>query len=319
MDDNKEQIQLLHKLETPQLRKENASIISYHYQTEKTNPTVFHFVSIDFKSPPIRLKQSLISHELINEKDIYLIDRYFTEEEGESLRNFSKQAHFKTKIFADQNSRSKGETPDRAMDPEEKWNFFLNPGPAIQELFKLLNWLADRLHADISTLPWEMYEADLCVPAVASNRVESKTLESMEMGKHQDYDTEQGIAFGIPILYSETPKFHFNIFFNGSEGKPWLVSAMLYSTSEAFASEYGLGTVFFDKNDKQSFCADAKHMRLVIFEGDIVHAIEQSKLPAHENIWRVSYVFKLLINPKDKNRSMKQAFSELMNIASQQK
>jgi hypothetical protein len=53
-------------------------------------------------------------------------------------------------------------------------------------------------------------------------------------------------------------------------------------------------------------------MRLVIFEGDIVHAIEQSKLPPQENLWRVSYVFKLLINPKDKQRSMRQAFSELM-------
>jgi hypothetical protein len=135
----------------------------------------------------------------------------------------------------------------------------------------------------------------------------------MKLGMHEDYNTEEGIAFGIPILYSAEPIYHPNHFVNGDQGRPWLVSLMLYATSEHFRPEYGLGTVFCESHGNIDFKADARHMRFVLFEGDIIHSIEESKHPQDTKPWRISYVFKLIINPKEEKKSMKKAFSDLIH------
>lgn len=298
--------------EFPKIRKDTAVITNERYKTPKTSPLVFHFEPHPFVSSDLRVQDCTIKHHTISGKDLYIIDNFFLASEAEELRKFSSQGQFSREIFADHESKEKGETADRAMDNKEKWTFFANPPQAVKEIYKFLSWLADRLNADITTLPWEMYDKDICSPAVATNRVVSKSQESMELGKHQDYNTEKGISFGIPQLYSKEPALHSNSFINGSTGKPWLISLMLYSTSPGFSADCGLGTLFWENNGNLAVCADSQDMRFVIFEGDIIHTIEKSKFPPDENRWRVSYVFKLVVNPRKENQSMKKDFLNLV-------
>ena len=313
MDQSKEELKKsLTSSESPKIKKDMAVLTTDRYKTPKTSPIIFHFEPHPFVSPELRLEDSKINHDTISEKDIYIIDNFFLDREAEELRNFSTKSHFSRDIFADNESKEKGETPDRAMDNKEKWVFFANPPQAVKEIYKLLSWLSHQMDADITTLPWEMYDKDICAPAVATNRVEYKSQESMELGKHQDYSTEKGISFGIPILYSKEPTLHPNNFINGSEGKPWLVSLMLYSASEEFSPDCGLGTIFCNDSGDVALCADSRDMRFVLFEGDIIHTIEKSKLQHNINAWRVSYVFKLVVNPKNESKSMKKVFLELI-------
>ena len=198
------------------------------------------------------------------------------------------------------------------MDNKEKWKFFSNPPQSVKEVYKLLSLLSEKMNAEITTLPWELCEKDICAPAFATNRIEHLSHESMELGEHEDYDTETGISFGIPNLYSKEPGLHPSTFVNGSPGKPWLVSLMLYATSDDFDPKYGLGTVFCNSKGKVMARADTLHMRFVLFEGNIVHGIEESKIPPGIKPWRVSYVLKLVINPRSENQSMKKSFYEIM-------
>lgn len=69
---------------------------------------------------------------------------------------------------------------------------------------------------------------------------------------------------------------------------------------------------YFCKNNGEiASRADSVHTRFVLFEGDIIHSIEESKIPetASTHVWRISYVFKLLINPRQENQSMKKFFT----------
>ncbi|OJU79984.1 MAG: hypothetical protein BGO10_01440 [Chlamydia sp. 32-24] len=298
--------------ETPKTRKDTAIVTSDRYKTPKTSPLIFHFEPASFASPDLRLQECVIEHTSIEGKDVYLFDDFFLDEEAQELRDFSTKSEFSRTIFAEHYSRTQGEEPARAMDNKEKWRFFANPPQSVKEIYKLLNFIAYRLDADVTTLPWELYDQDICAPAVATNRIENLSHESMELGKHEDYSPESGIPFGIPILYSKDSALHSNQFINGDPGKPWLVSLMLYSTSEDFLPEYGMGTIFCKKNGEIALRGACKHMRFVLFEGDIIHSIEESKIPSGIKPWRVSYVFKLVINPKNENQSMKKVFYELM-------
>ncbi len=88
---------------------------------------------------------------------------------------------------------------------------------------------------------------------------------------------------------------------------------MLYVTAKTFFPEYRLGTVFYDRNDNIVERVECKNMRLVFFEGDIFHSIEESQIPPELKTWRISYVFKLIVNPKDPNRSVKKIFFDLFS------
>lgn len=115
------------------------------------------------------------------------------------------------------------------------------------------------------------------------------------LSKRDDYSTERGIPFAIPKLYGRDDEFHGATFQNGSCGKPWLITVMVYASSESFKPEYGMGTLFFSKEGQQAAQAEIQHMRMVLFEGDIIHGIQESALPDGVETWRVSYVFKLVL------------------------
>ena len=74
-----------------------------------------------------------------------------------------------------------------------------------------------------------------------------------------------------------------------------------------------MGTIFCKKNGEIASKADCRHMRFVLFEGDILHSIEESKIPPEVSTWRVSYVFKLIINPRaESKKSLRTVFYELL-------
>lgn len=298
--------------EIPITKKDTALVTNDRYKTAKTSPLIFHFEPAPFVSPDLRLQDCSIEHHSIEGRDVYLFDHFFLEDEAQQLREFSTKSEFSRTIFAEHQSRTQGEEPARAMDNKEKWRFFANPPQSVKEIYKLLNFIAYRLSADITTLPWELYDQDICAPAVATNRIENLSHESMELGKHEDYSPENGIPFGIPVLYSKESALHAHQFVNGAPGKPWMVSLMLYSTSEEFLPEYGMGTIFCKKDGTIALRGACKHMRFVLFEGDIIHSIEESTIPSQIKPWRVSYVFKIVINPNIENQSMKKQFYELM-------
>lgn len=293
------------------IRKDNAVVTSAAYRTSQTIPLVFHFEPAAFESTAKRLKDCTVEKATIEDRDIYLFDNFFSQEESNEMRAFSQAGEFGKSIYADQESREKGEEPAKAMANKEKWKLFQNPPQAIQEIYKFYSYLASKLDADVATLPWEMYDAHICAAAVATNRVEKMSAESMELGKHEDYNTEKGLAFGLPVLYAKDI-VHEGGFINGDPGKPWLVSLMLYTTDEGFLPEYGMGTVFCNHTGQNEFKADCRHMRFVLFEGDIIHGIETSNIPESKHVSRVSYVYKLTMNPKRADISLKREFAELI-------
>jgi len=162
-------------------------------------------------------------------------------------------------------------------------------------------------------LPWELCDpSSQGSPAVIANKLEEASKESRELGKHRDCDPETKIPFGIPILYSDSPQYHPPKFINGEKDRPWLVSVMLYVTAGNFLPDaYGLGTVFYDKTSivLRTQCVN---MRMVLFQGDIFHSIEESTVPQDITTWRISYVFKLIINPKKRGEDMRAKLAYLM-------
>lgn len=302
----------LQKKEVPVFKKDNAAVTSDRYKSPKTIPLIFHFLARPFLSASLRLEDCDIQHESIEGKDVYIFDNFFIENESEELRNFTKKGAFKRTIFAEHKSREKGEEPARAMDNKEKWQFFSHPPQAMKEIFKLLSFFSEKLDVDITTLPWEMYDENICAPAFATNLITNLSKESEDLGKHDDYNTEEGISFGIPILYSKDKEFHPSRFVNGETSKPWLVTIMLYATSEDFLPEFGLGSVFCKTDGKIALRLPCKNMRFVLFEGDIVHGIAKSDIPKEINPWRVSYVLKLVFNPRKQGESPKKKFFTLI-------
>ncbi len=311
-------LEKLAKEEIPSIKKETAVITSQRYQTAKSIPLVFHFEERPFASAELRIKQSMIQHIAIDSNDIYTFDGYFLPSEGEDLRKTTEQSAFSRSIVAGYASQKKGEEPARAMDNKEKWKLFSTPPKALSEVFKFLSFISFRLNAKVTTLPWELYDQEVLVPTFATNLVEKLSKESETFGKHEDYNTEkEGLCFEVPILYpSQNKHIHPQTFINGEKGRPWLITIMLFATSVNFLPEYGLGSIFCKQDGTIAFTSTCHHMRFCLFEGNIIHGIEQSHLPSImpsvRPPWRVSYVLKIILNPKDSTRSLKKDFYQLI-------
>ena len=298
-------------MERPKIKKTKSILLNDRYKTANTSMLTFHFEPCAFPASESKLKNCKIHHESIGGKDLYLIDRFFSESELEDLYTYTKQATFSRFSYASHASREQGEEPARSMNNKEKWEFFAKPPFAMNEIFKLLNTLSETLHADITTHPWDLCDEKICGSALATNRVEKVSYESMEKGKHDDYNPQEGIPFGIPLLYGAPGEIHPSCFINGERGRPWLVTLMLYATEKEYLPEYGMGTIFCKAGGELAARASCIHGRFVLFEGDIVHSIEESKIPNGVAMWRVSYVLKLLVNPKVENQSVKEGFFDL--------
>lgn len=303
--------------EEPKVRIEKDSIrlMSDRYKSPSTSLLLFHYEPQPSTSIEERLRKASIHRYDIDGKDVYLFDDFYSKEESEQFREYSRNTKFSRSSYATPESRDKGEEAARSMNNMEKWELCKNPPNAIKEFYKLLGMLAYHLNVDISTLPWDLCDQNACASAVATNRLEKSSIENMEKGKHEDFNTEKGLPFAIPILYSKENAYYPCNFTNGAKGKPWLISFMLYATESNFkAPEYGLGTVFFNGNGEIALRSDCSHMRFVLFEGEVLHSIESSNIPSNVHTWRVSYVFKLLLNPRDEQESVKERFFERLKM-----
>lgn len=297
------------------IEKDSIRLMSDRYKSPSTSLLLFHFEPQLSASMENRLRKSQINRSEIEGKQVYIFDEFYSEEESERFRDYSRNTKFSRSSYATPESRAKGEDAARSMNNMEKWEFCKNPPPVIKEFYKLLGMFAHHLNVDISTLPWDLCDQKACASAVATNRLERSSKENMEKGKHEDFNTEKGLPFAIPILYSKDNAYFPCNFTNGSEGNPWLISFMLYATESNFvASEYGLGTVFFNSNGEAALRAECLHMRFVLFEGEILHSIENSIIHEDVQTWRVSYVFKLLLNPKSEQGSVKEHFLEQLKL-----
>ncbi len=300
--------------ESPKIKKSTAVLTNEHYNTPNTSLLTFQFEPYPFASADLRIRNCSIKQASIDGKDIYILDDLFQEQEGNEMRDFTKKATFSRNSYGSPEAIDKGEKPARSMNGKERWHLFNHSSQAIKEIYKILGVLSVRLDAEITTLPWELCDfSSHGSPSVLGNFLEEASFESMELGKHQDCNPKKGIPFGIPVLYSDKKEFHPNNFENGDPGHPWLVSLMLYVTDEGFLPEYWMGTTFYNNDGVMLLRTNCINMRLVLFEGDILHSIEESKIPREMKTWRASYVYKLIINPRQKDQNLKKIFSELFS------
>lgn len=280
--------------------KEKTTLLDDLYDTAKTSLVVFRFPASSHPSTQERIQRSKIELTTIDGQDLYVVDDFFTKEEGSLMRSFVQSSTFSKSSYGSSSAVEKGERPAKSMDSKERWRFFSKPEAPIQEILFFLEKLAQETHSEITTLPWELCdEKGNGAPAVIANFLEEVSLENQMLGKHQDCNPEKGISFAIPVLYEEG-SFHEPKFINGAPGKPWLISVMLYVTEENFSSDHKMGTIFYTKKGDLATRIDCKNMRLALFEGDIFHSIEASQIPKETKTWRTSYVFKLVLNPKEK-------------------
>lgn len=297
------------------VQKKIATLANERYNNPKTSLITFHFKPQLLSSTEEKLKRASIAYGSIAGKDIYLFDHFLNELEGKNLRDYSQNAQFSRTSYGSPESIEKGERPARSMNNKERWLFFSKPPEAVIEIYKLLSHISHQIDAEISTLPWELCDQKTGSPAVIANFLESLSPESMNLGKHQDSNPKEGIAFNVPKLFSDK-EVHTNAFENGAVGKPWLISLMLYSTAENFDPNFSMGTVYYDQEGKICLRTNCLDTRLVLFEGDIWHSIEQSAIPQDIKTWRVSYVFKLIVNPKNETNSPKQKLRQWLNNVS---
>jgi len=303
--------------EKVRVTKQTLRLVDDTYAHPNTSTLIFRFEPKDSSTTLVRLQKASIKHALIGAKDLYLIDDFFLPHEAKDLHDFSTKTTFSRHSYGSPEAIAKGEKPALSMNGKERWQFFSSPPAAVSELYQLFGMLSEKLFVDITTLPWELCDAaSHGSPAVIANRLERASIESRELGKHQDCDPQKRISFAIPVLYSNEKDVHPNRFENGSFGKPWLVSLMLYTSDPNYNPAYRMGTVFYSTNDQIALRVNCSNMRLVLFEGDILHSIEESQIPTGMNTWRISYVFKLIINPKEATTSAKKTFFDLLNRTS---
>lgn len=298
--------------ESPKIRKSHTTLINNVYATYNTSLLTFHFEPSVFSQTIERLRACSVGLTTIENKDVYVVDGFFSQDEKEEGRNYSLEASFSRNSYGSPEAIEKGEKPVRSTNNKERWQLLAKPPRIMSALFKLFNTLSNEIHVEIMTLPWELCDQDgHASPAILGNFVEEVSRDSMRLGIHKDSNPEHGIAFRIPQLYTEGA-FHPSSFSNGGEGKPWLISVMLYTTAENFTKSYQMGTAFYNSAEQSVFNVDCQNGRLVFFEGDILHSIEESNIPSDVKTWRCSFVFKLVINPRSHEQSPKKLFRDFL-------
>lgn len=289
----------------PDITKDQAPLLDSTYDHRGTSTMIFRFTPKKCNQTEEKLKKAELYHHRIENKVLFVIDHFFTEEERNDLWGFSQRATFSRDSYGSAEAIALGEKPAHTMNTKERWQLFSHPLKAIRSLADLFSTLAERLDADITTLPWELCDAKgQGSPSILANKVEQSSTMTMELGKHQDYDPEKKVSFTIPNLHSPD-KLHLSPFVNGDKGRPWILTVMIYDANDNFETSYRLGTVFYDSKKELQKRVSCKPMRLVLFEGNIIHSIEESKLPEGVSTWRISYVFKIIINPKKESSCLK--------------
>lgn len=296
------------------ITKDTATLTDDTYKHPGTSTLIFHFTPNACVATFEKIKKGSLLHTTIDGKDLYVIDNFFSIEEQKELNTFSSSATFSMNSYGSMEAIAQGEKPAFTMNTKERWQLFARPPKAIESLFSFFSLIAHQLNADITTLPWELKDKNgQGSPAVLANKIEKSSALSMDLGIHQDYDPEKKLSFSIPVLHGDKKGMHQSPFINGDTAKPWMLTVMIYDAADNFTSDFGLGTVFYDRQKKEHKRLACHPMRIVLFEGSIYHSIEESKLNDEINTWRISYVFKIIINPRDEHSSVKKSFFDYLD------
>lgn len=237
-----------------------------------------------------RLAQAGLQPYLIDDKVLVTVDGLFLESEGEELRKFFKEEQPTIPFASQPDSIAKGEKPPKRFPTDRLFELFENPMPSLDLVHKFFSYIGFKLKMDVSTHPrlW----VEFPIPFANNYLTEANAITERE-GWHADYQTAAGLLFDLSKKCA--PGYYSRQFLNGKDDQPFLLSILLYTTSENFDPEFGMGTVFGDKKDPLKIAC--KHMRLVIFEGDIMHATQQSYLPEGVTAWRNSFVWRIVFRP----------------------
>ena len=271
------------------------------YDQEKSSLLYFLFPSSFCANIDSRLKKSSVIHKKLNNQHVYCIDGFFDLFEADVLAKFSAESIFSDLSYGTLEAAALGEKPSMTLNAQERWNFFIQPPNPIKVIYSLFSHLARVLDIEISTMPWMLFNGIAGSCAVIANKVLSVKQESTIKGKHKDVDPTKKLAFETPCLYGDKPFTGSQI--NGQTGYPYYLTVMVYSNASNFNENYEMGTSFFFQDGKmiQAIC---RNMRIVIFEGDIFHSIGASNFSEDIDTWRVSYVFKIILNPKSPTQNI---------------
>ena len=296
--------------EIPLIRKDKTSIIlnSEKYIKQGTNLMIFHFEPKLYNSTQERIRKAIIQNLPFDDRILTSLSSFFSPAEKQAMREFNRNARFSLPTYNTNESIKMGEKPTYGFTGSEAWEFFKHSPQPIKEIYKLLGTLAYLMDADVSTFPWWLQDPEIGHPTINVNRVTEMTPENSKLGKHADSLPEKAMFFGIPVLYANNGQYH-TTFNNGDVGKPLIMSCLLYVTEFNFiSSEYGLGTLYYSKNGEIAHSIPCQHMDLHFFQSDIIHTIEDSRIPPDVNTYRTSYVFKLIFNPRHENQPLKELF-----------
>jgi len=294
------------------IEKDKTVLTHANYQDRQSILTTFRFKPCLSESSIERLNQASKKHISIEGKDLYVLDGFFLDLEGDEMRLVCKNLDFEVPVCAKTENIGKFAFKSRSMNNRGRWQLFSQPPNPFREFYQLLGTLACHLDIEIALHPWFLRGEVSSLPAFVVNYHEGMSAEDEYGDKHCDYEPEKGVCFGIPNLYSKEKELHKSNFVNGAVGKPLLVTAMLYSTSHEYDPKYGMGTAFYENGGKKVFSSDCIDMRLVLFEGDILHGVEKSDIPEGLDVWRISYVFKLTMNPSHSSQDIKAELKKLI-------
>jgi hypothetical protein len=297
--------------EMSRLKKEFSEL--FHTSPQSTTKEEAIFLEEDHRNqeelyrypPPVNLhaienKWNSIKKQVFNidNKQGVIIDDFFTTDENKQLITFVNNSTFSDTIYGSAEGVVLGEIPAKKLTEKKSQELLLSPPPPIKKLHDLFYFIGEKINAYTFSLPKKTCIPNLtCTGNVASNYVTEVSKNTMKNGFHKDYDPEYSPQYLLPKLYENS--FYPAKFINGSPNSPYLITCMNYIQSDSFSSENdGMGTLFQNEKEKITHTVQCQQGRLVFFEGNIQHSLQQSFGKADEKRWRVSFVWLLCFLPK---------------------
>lgn len=285
------------------LKEENDLKSRYAYLS---NTESIVYTSYPYQSSQLRLKSAKLKMRLFSGLMQLQIDNFFTNKESAELRRVGEFSRTSELTFpVNTMSVMMGEKPPKIMNEDDRLQVFKQPPAALDAVHKLFSFFGSALNVDISTFPWGLVSC-------GNNFVLSVDKGSEDAGWHQDYDPNNGLPFSIPKRYKEED--YPSVFDNGRASCPWMLTVLVYTTAENFKTEWGMGTRFQDLQGVKT-TVECEHMRMVIFEGNISHTLQQSFILPGINTWRNSFVYKIILRRRkesDESISIKAQFERFI-------
>ena len=252
---------------------------------------IFHSLKEEQEGIQRALKNASIDASSISGKHIVIIDNFFTSKEGNEMRRSTEFLDHSVPYPTNDISVSRGEDPPKSLTLNDRLGVFLTKPGCIAKIYQLFAHLGDQMQAVVSSHRWHFGKSG----NFTTNFLTRASEQTEKFGYDQDYEPETGSICSFPKVYSK--ENHARTYVNGSQGNPYLLSVILYMAAQNFNPDWGMGTNF-KESDGKIRAIRCQHMRLVLFEGDIEHGIQRSRIPEGLTTWRVSYVWKICFRPR---------------------